>query len=96
MAFTLVLGSESKQVVYEPKPSRESGQPEVFRIKSDVRDVPVGGVDGNFINSFQEIDNSEITTVTVDEAVTEIRHYVSDLSGYSESEIRRGLSEIST
>ena len=93
MAFTLMLGSEGKQIVYEPKPSENRGQPEVFRIKSDVRDVPVKGVEDATINVFREIDNSEISIVTVNRAIEEIRHYVPEFSGYSESEVRSGLSE---
>jgi hypothetical protein len=94
MAFTLMLGSEGKQIIYEPIPSENRDYPEVFRIKSEMRDRPVKGVEGDTINTFREIDNSEISTVTVDRAIEEIRHYVPNLSGYSESEIRRGLSEM--
>jgi hypothetical protein len=69
----------------------ERGEVKLFRTKSDVTKTPVMDHTDRTLNFIEETDNSEISTTTVDKAIAEILHYVPDLSGYSEVELRNGL-----
>ena len=93
MGLKLVLRSTGQQITYESKPSRGRNAPEVFRIKSDVTNTPVRAHTGQIVDSIEEVDNSEISTMTVGDAIAEIREYVPDLSGYDEDQVRDMLLE---
>ncbi len=92
MGLRLVLNDATQQIVYEPTTSeRQRGVPDVFRIKSAVTNMLVKDHTGRTVDAVEETDSSEISTVTVSEAMVEIYHYVPDLSGLSEDLVRDRL-----
>ena len=91
MTFELVLGSKGQRILYESGPGEMQSEPRVFRVKSNIKDIAVKDEAGRTINTFQETNDSEISIITVSEAIAEIRHYTPDLSGYEESDLRDAL-----
>jgi hypothetical protein len=90
-ALVVSLGSSGQRIVYDPIP----GEGEVFRVESDVREVPIKATTGDVVNTLEETDSTRISRVTVEQAIAEIRHHIPNFSGHSESEVRKVLQGMS-
>lgn len=91
LGLTVTLGSIGQEIVYVPITDEQHNPPRVFRIKKDLRETSVKSGERLPSDVIEETESTEISRVTVEQAVEEIRRYVPDFSGSTEPGVRGRL-----